>query len=279
MPSTIDHAVTPADLTTDDCSLPDGRTLAYATAGDPHGTSVLVHHGTPGSRLFAALLSEAARDVGVRLVVPDRPGYGRSSPPPDGWTWTDWRADCDALLAAESIDRAGSLGFSGGGPFALATAASDRTARVGLVSALVPPLEGDLATLARIPYAIRVVFRLTDVVARVTGPGVVLDQYTERDVDDNVAAAVAADFHEALRQGAQAPARENRLFTTTDVDMSPPSIPIRAWHGTHDENTPLNPLRTFVRKADGRVLTHDADHLGTLLDARRDALAWLADAG
>lgn len=270
MPVATDRAVTTAD-----CSLPDGRTLAYATAGDPDGTPVLVHHGTPGSRLFAALLDTAAAEVGVRLVVPDRPGYGRSSPPPDGWTWTDWRADCEALLAAESIDRAASLGFSGGGPFALATAAGDRTTRVGLVSALVPPLEGDLATLARIPYAIRLVFRLTGVAERVIGPDVVLDQYTDRDVTDEVAAAVAVDFHEALAQGARAPARENRLFTTTDFDVSPPAVPVRAWHGIRDENTPLNPLRTFVRKADGRVLTRDADHLGTLLDARRDALAWL----
>lgn len=279
MPSTIDRAVATAELTTDDCSLPDGRTLAYATAGDPHGTPVLVHHGTPGSRLFAALLSEAARDAGARLVVPDRPGYGRSSPPPTGWTWTDWRTDVETLLAAESIDRAASLGFSGGGPFALATAAGDRTTRVGLVSAPVPPLEGDLATLARIPSAIRVVFRLTGVAARVIGPGVVLDQYTDRDVADDIAEAVAADFHEALRQGALAPARENRLFTTTDFDVSPPSVPVRAWHGTRDENTPLNPLRTFVRATDGRVLTRDTDHLGTFLDAGGDALAWLADAG
>ena len=274
VPSSLDNA-----LTTADCSLPDGRTLAYATAGDPHGTPVLVHHGTPGSRLFAALLAAAAEDIGVRLVVPDRPGYGRSSPPPTGWTWTDWRADCETLLAAESIDRAASLGFSGGGPFALATAAGDRTTRVGLVSALVPPLEGDLATLARIPYAIRLLFRLTDVAARVIGPGVVLDQYTDRDVADVVAETVAADFHEALRQGTRAPARENRLFTTADFDVSPPSVPVRAWHGTRDENTPVDPVRTFVRQADGRVLTRDADHLGTLLDARRDALAWLADAG
>lgn len=274
MPSTIDRAVTTAD-----CSLPDGRTLTYATAGDPDGAPVLVHHGTPGSRLFAALLDDPAADVGVRLVVPDRPGYGRSSPPPDGWAWTDWRADCEALLSVESIDRTAVLGFSGGGPFALALGDSDRTTRVGLVSALVPPLEGGLASLARIPYAIRLVFRLTDVAARVIGPDVVLDQYTDRDVTDEVAEAVAADFHEALRRSARAPARENRLFTTADFDVSPPSVPVRAWHGTRDENTPLSPLRTFVRAADGRVVTRDADHLGTLLDARRDALAWLADAG
>lgn len=261
-------------LETREHRLPDGRTVAYAVAGDPNGAPVLVHHGTPGSRLFAALLADAARDVGARLVVPDRPGYGRSSPPPAEWTWTDWRRDCDELLAAESVDTAASLGFSGGGPFAIATGASDRTTRVGLVSAVVPPTTGGFATLARLPFAIRLLFRLTDVAAHVGRSDLVVEQYTDREVDTAVAEAVAAEFHEALGTSARAPERENRLFATHGVD-STPSVPLRAWHGRRDENTPLEPLRTFVRTADGTVTTHDADHLGTLLDRRREALTWL----
>ena len=265
-----------ADCRTRDVTLSDGRTLAYALAGDPDGVPVVVHHGTPGSRLFAALLSDAARDVGARLLVPDRPGYGLSSPPPAGWTWVDWRADCAALLEAESIDRVARLGFSGGGPFALALAGDDWTARVGLVSAVVPPFAGGLATLARVPVVFRVLFRLFDVVSRVGGPETVVERYTDRDVDDAVAGAVAADFHEALRQGARAPARENRLFATRALDSTDPSVPVRAWHGTGDTNAPFDPVRTFVDSVDGTVTTRDADHLGTLLDYRRDALSWLA---
>jgi pimeloyl-ACP methyl ester carboxylesterase len=261
-----------------DCTLSDGRTVAYAVAGDPDGPVVLVHHGTPGCRLFASLLADAARDVGVRLVVPDRPGYGRSSPPPTEWTWADWRYDCEELLAAESVDSAATLGFSGGGPFALATAESDRTTRVGLVSAVVPPFEGSLATLARLPFALRLVFGLTDAVARLGRPNLVVEQYTDRDVTASVAAAVAAEFHEALDQDARAPARENRLFATRRLD-SWPSIPLRAWHGSRDDNTPLDPLRAAVRAADGTVTTRDTDHLGTLLDCRREALSWLAADG
>ena len=257
-----------------DCVLSDGRTVAYAVAGDSDGVPILVHHGTPGCRLFASLLTDAARDVGARLIVPDRPGYGRSSPPPTDWTWTDWRRDCDELLAAESVDSAATLGFSGGGPFALATAASERTTRVGLVSAVVPPLDGRLATLARLPFAIRLLFRLTDVAAQFGRAALVAEQYTDRDVDPAVAEAVAAEFHEALDQDARAPARENRLFATRRLDVRP-SVPLRAWHGRRDGNTPLEPVRGVVRTSDGTVTTSDADHLGTLLDCRRKALSWL----
>lgn len=267
------------DVTTDECTLSDGRTLTYTTAGDPNGTPVVVHHGTPGSRLFAALLADAARDTGVRLVVPDRPGYGYSTPPPEGWEWDDWRADFEELLAVESIEHVAVLGFSGGGPFAIAAATSDRANRVGLLSALIPPVEGGLASLARVPLALRVLFRLSDGLARVIGPGVIVEQYTNRDVADAVAEAVAAEFHEALRQGARAPARESRLAATTALDATRLDIPIRAWHGTGDENAPLDPLETFVVNVDGEVTVRDRDHLGTVLDCRRDALEWLAGNG
>ena len=273
MPSATDAET----LTVDECTLPDGRRLSYVAAGDPDGAPVVAHHGTPGSRLFAALLADAARDAGAHLVVPDRPGYGRSDPPPAGWTWRDWRDDVDTLLADESTAGAAALGFSGGGPFALAAATGDRVTQVGLVGTVVPPAGGGLASLARVPFALRALFRLSDILVRAVGPSVVVGQYTDRDVPAPVAERVSAEFREALRQGANAPAREARLFASESVTPVPPSVPVRAWHGTRDENAPLGPVRAFVRDAGGELSTPDADHLGTLLDCRREALAWLSD--
>jgi pimeloyl-ACP methyl ester carboxylesterase len=265
----------PAALSTDACILSDGRTLSYATGGDPDGRPVVVHHGTPGSRLFGALLTAPAAEVGVRLLVPDRPGYGRSSPPSDVWSWEDWPADLGDLLDAESVDRAGALGFSGGGPFALAAGVDDRVTRVGLVSGVVPPADNALATLASVPFALRAVFRLSKAFASVSGPDAVVSQYTDRSVSDAVAEAVAADFHEALAPGAAAVERENRAFASGSLDAAPPAVPLRAWHGTRDENTPLSPVRTLVRERDGTLASVEADHLGTLLDRRRAALEWV----
>jgi pimeloyl-ACP methyl ester carboxylesterase len=274
VPSTTLHD----SSTTERHRLPDGRTLAYTLCGDPDGAPVLVHHGTPGSRLFGALLDGAARDVGARLVVPDRPGYGRSSPPPTDWDWSDWRTDCTDLLAADSLDDVPTLGFSGGGPFALACARSDRVTRVGLVGAVVPPFEGGLATLARVPFVLRALFGFSTLLASVVGPSVVVGQYTDRDVDDPVVDAVAADFDEALDQSTRAPARENRLFATSQAPL-PRDVPLRAWHGSRDENAPLDPVEGLVRDVDGALRTLDADHLGTLLDCRHEALRWLVDDG
>ncbi|GAB7009753.1 alpha/beta fold hydrolase [Halorubrum trueperi] len=261
-------------LQTDTHTLSDGRTLSFATGGDPNGRPVVVHHGTPGSRLFGALLAESATEAGVRILVPDRPGYGRSSPPPAGWTWRDWPNDLAELLDAESIDRAGVVGFSGGGPFALAVANGGRATRVGLISTVVPPTENALSALGSVPFALRAVFRLSKALASVVGPAPVVSQYTDRSVSDSVAEAVDADFHEALRRDARAVERENRAFASASFDPALPDVPVRFWHGTRDENTPLPPVRTLVRESAATLTTVETDHLGTLLDGQRDALEW-----
>jgi pimeloyl-ACP methyl ester carboxylesterase len=57
--------------------LVSGRRIGCAEYGDPC-LPVLALHGTPGSRLMFALSDGAARERGLRLIAPDRPGYGLS---------------------------------------------------------------------------------------------------------------------------------------------------------------------------------------------------------
>ncbi|MFC7186649.1 alpha/beta fold hydrolase [Halorubrum yunnanense] len=270
-----DRGVAPAAET---CALGDGRTLAYAVGGDESGTPVVAHHGTPGSRLFASLLDDAAAEAGVRLLVPDRPGYGRSSPPPDDWGWREWRRDLAALLDAESVERCGVVGFSGGGPFALAAGGSDRVSRVGLVSSVVPPAEVALVRLSRVPFAVRALFRLSGAFASVAGPDTVVGQYTDRSVPEAVSRAVADDFHEALRQGATAVARENRSFGSEWAGIDRTPVPVRAWHGTRDGNAPLSAVEALAGEREATLTTAETDHLGTLLDYRCEVLQWVGDA-
>jgi len=258
-----------------ECRLPDKRTLAYMVAGEAAGPTVVANHGIPGSRLFARLLDDAARNAGVRLLVPDRPGYGRSDAPPGGRGLMDWRGDYEALLAHESVETATVLGFSGGGPFALAAVTSDRTGRIALLSATIPGSGSALTTLARVPFLLRGFFRLGAWRARRSGPEVIADQLTDRDLSPETVEAVAADYHEALRQSARAPVRELRTSATTQTfDLL--DTPLRVWHGTADENAPLESVRNLVTEVGGECTSVDADHLGTLLECRRDAIAWLS---
>jgi len=120
--------------------LPDGRDLSYAEYGDPAGRPVFAFHGVIGSRLLWSLCDAAAADRGIRLVAPDRPGFGGSEFQ-RGRSILDWPADVCALADHLDIDRFGVTGFSGGGPHAVACAHAvpERVRGVSLVSTVTPP--------------------------------------------------------------------------------------------------------------------------------------------
>lgn len=101
---------------------PDGRVLAVMEGGDPAGPAVVVHHGTPMSRLLYGPNLADAEARGLRLIGYDRPGYGDSTPQP-GRTVADAATDVATIADALGIDRFATWGISGGGPHALACAA------------------------------------------------------------------------------------------------------------------------------------------------------------
>jgi pimeloyl-ACP methyl ester carboxylesterase len=72
--------------------LADGRSLAWREFGDPEGVPTIAVHGSPDSSAVWGLLDEPARVAGVRVVAPDRPGFGASTPQP-GRSILDWVDD------------------------------------------------------------------------------------------------------------------------------------------------------------------------------------------
>lgn len=119
--------------------LRDGRTLGFAEYGPPDGHPLVFCPGTPGSRYFRPFEETALSNYGVRLLVLDRPGYGRSTLDP-ALGLLDWPHDVVELLDSLDIDRTALAGHSGGGAFVLACAATipERLRGVGLISAIAP---------------------------------------------------------------------------------------------------------------------------------------------
>ncbi|KAK3203099.1 hypothetical protein GRF29_112g262738 [Pseudopithomyces chartarum] len=100
----------------DTLTLPDARILSFATYGSPvPSTSVFYFHSFASSRKEGKIFHTAAAKLGIRLVCPDRPGLGNSSPQPDR-TFLDWPEDVLALAEHLKIRRFYVLGWSGGGP-------------------------------------------------------------------------------------------------------------------------------------------------------------------
>ena len=118
----------------------DGRTVAFATWGDPGGFPILALHGTPGCRLERWPREDLYRELGVFVVTHDRAGYARSDRR-RGRCIAD-EVDDVVLLADElGFDRFAVTGGSGGGPHALACAAlipPERLIRATCVVGIVP---------------------------------------------------------------------------------------------------------------------------------------------
>src|SRR6266576_1753589 len=100
----------------------DGSAIAVEVAGAQDGRPVLFCHGLADSRLSAQLFGPAARELGLRLLAPDRPGIGRTGPRGLG-RLADWAEDAALVLDAAAAGPAALLGISAGGPFAAACAA------------------------------------------------------------------------------------------------------------------------------------------------------------
>jgi pimeloyl-ACP methyl ester carboxylesterase len=96
--------------------------LQVLERGDPDGTPLLFHNGTPNSRLMYEPQVRLAERQGIRLISYDRPGYGGSTPQP-GRAVADCAQDVRAIVAGLGIERLAVSGISGGGPHALACAA------------------------------------------------------------------------------------------------------------------------------------------------------------
>jgi pimeloyl-ACP methyl ester carboxylesterase len=275
--------------------LPDGRTLDVWQGGDPRGVPVVYFHGTPAGRLQAALGDGAARRAGVRLLAFSRPGYGASSD--TATTLTSVARDALDLADQLEIGELGTLGASGGGPFALATAAvdPDRVSAVGVVAgvasltALDPTIGDDPAVRLALSGDMDGAVAVND-----TSFGAPLDVSLEARDEQPVGARPApapgestlppemlepwaADLRDALPtyRGAS---RDSIAFAVGwDVDLAAVTAPVWLWYGDRDQLVPLEHGRWLHERlpTSTLVVREGAGHLGTLMPYWHDILTTL----
>jgi pimeloyl-ACP methyl ester carboxylesterase len=103
--------------------LRDGRQLGFAEYGQSQGVPFIYCHGWPSSRLEPRSMEPVCVEMGVRLLAPDRPGFGLSDFRPRR-TFLDFAEDVRQLADYAGLDRFFVMGISGGGPYAAACAAA-----------------------------------------------------------------------------------------------------------------------------------------------------------
>lgn len=250
----------------------DGRILAWAEYGDPAGPPLFLFHGTPGSRFDR---DPWARPLAARLIVPDRPGYGRSSPQP-GRRITDWPADVAAIADHLGIERFAVAGISGGGPYSLACAAllPERVTRAGVICGVAQldwdgandgMLESNIALNEAARDQPEVLLAMGDgmaaaIQADVDGFLAQMRDLPEPDLlvmaEPEVRAAMRASLLEATRQGGAAFADDEILFAHPwGFDPATITVPVRLWQGALDRNVPVGHAHHLAEMIPGAQLT------------------------
>ncbi|KAH8690187.1 hydrolase [Talaromyces proteolyticus] len=277
-------------------TLHDGRILGFAEYGSPNGLPLLFFHGFPSSRLegLGVLSGNMIQRHGLRIIAPDRPGFGLSTPQPQRRIM-DWPADVRALTSHLGLSRFAVLGGSGGGPYAVACAYSlppEMLSAVGVLAGAGPWEAGtqDVQIYRRVAsWAAKncpsVLTTGSDmllwILRHAVETGTVarrIDNWLESvDKSENTAAEnmhnpasikerreeLLQILFEGFSQGSAAFVEEARLLTNEwgfrFEDVSYDKIQI--WHGTRDANSPVTMMRYMAGRLPHCVLReYDDDH-------------------
>ncbi|HEX2464017.1 MAG TPA: alpha/beta hydrolase [Thermoanaerobaculia bacterium] len=281
-------------------ALRDGRRLAYLEIGSGEGKPIVHCHGAPSSRVEGALVFDpaVATELGVRVVVPDRPGMGRSDFQRHRRI-VDWPSDVKELADALRLDDFAVLGSSGGSPYALACGAAlrGRVRRVGVLGGIAPldapgmmaAVHGPLRAMVRLargaPPIARGLFRLN--LRAMRGGGGANDRMARMFPEPDRTLLQRADireefmacFEEACRRGARGAVWDLGLLGRPwGFDLAALDLPVELWHGERDRNVPVAHGRFLAGVIPGCRATYYPDdaHLSTFVNHRRELLAALA---
>ncbi|MHA3702289.1 alpha/beta fold hydrolase [Jatrophihabitans sp. YIM 134969] len=245
-------------------TLPDGRNVDLALAGDPTAPAVVFHHGTPQAHEEYPPLVEAVTSRGLRWIARSRPGYGGSTRRP-GRTVRDDADDVAAVLDALGVERFLSMGWSGGGPHALASGAvlAPRCAGVVSIAGVAPYvgaaesgldfLEGtgpenheEFGAALESEQALRTYLEpqaaeLVGVTGAQVGEalGGLVDAPDLAVLTGGYAEHVAASFRESVSSGVDGWADDDLAFTTPwGFELTDVTVPVAVWQGSEDRMVP-----------------------------------------
>jgi pimeloyl-ACP methyl ester carboxylesterase len=238
--------------------LEKGVVIAFEEYGNANGVPVIFCHGWPSSCIMARLTDEPARDLGIRIISPDRPGISGSSLQPER-KLTDWPHLVERIADHLAIRDFRMLAISGGAPYAYATAAAmpERVRAIAIVAgappitevsdtnALLPLYRWMLALYRTRPRLLRRLFYLARPVLSLRPPvrlrPLVLKMLLLRPCDAESlrdAAAFEAIFESqrrAWRASAEGVIADAQIYAEPwGFALEDVRVPVRLWHGKQD---------------------------------------------
>ena len=240
----------------------DGRVLEYLVDGPPDGPVLLLQPGTPNAAANIHAIVQAAGERGLRTVSYSRPGYGESTPRP-GRSVADAVPDIETILDAVGAQQFVTLGWSGGGPHALAAGAllPERCQAVAVLAGVAPypahgldwfagMCEGNLeefgAALAGAGELNPLLESFAAEMVNVTGAGVseamasVLSPVDRAALTGEFADEMAAALRRAVSSGIAGWRDDDLAFVKNwGFNLDDISVPVDIWQGRQDRMVPF----------------------------------------
>jgi pimeloyl-ACP methyl ester carboxylesterase len=267
-----------------DVALADGRQVQVYDTGAEAALTVFWHHGTPHTGVPLEPLLAAARARDVRLVTYARPGYGTSSPLP-GRDAASAAGDVRQIMDALGVDRFAAMGYSGGGPHALACAVflPDRVSGVVCLAGMAPFTESfDWYEGMAAPEALKAAAVGRDERARFAETAEFNeDSFTPADwlALDGTWASLGADAVRASQAGPDGQIDDDLVYVTPwGFDLGQVEVPVLVAQGGEDRIAPcshgeyltrnLPSAEFWLRPRDGHI---------SILNAGPVGMDWLRD--
>jgi pimeloyl-ACP methyl ester carboxylesterase len=259
---------------------------------------LITHHGTPGAGVPYEPFADAAAERGLRYVAYSRPGYG-DAPRQEGRSVASCAADVAAILDELGAERCYTLGWSGGGPHALACAAllGDRVIKAAVIAGAAPwDADGldwtagmgaenleEFAAVEAGPEALRAFLeQARAALANLTGDqiaaslGDLIGEPDRRILEGDFAEYLATSFRAAIGAGTDGWFDDDLAFHRDwGFDLGAIGVPVTVWHGDDDRMVPLAHgewlaahvpgARAELRPGDGHISIAVA-HYGEILD-------------
>jgi pimeloyl-ACP methyl ester carboxylesterase len=243
-------------------SLSTGRVLEVAVAGPENGIPVVLHHGTPGSLILFDPFIEAIVKRGLRYFSYSRAGYGSSTRQP-GRKVADCSSDTVEILDQFGVDRFFVIGWSGGGPHALACAAllPQRVIAAATIASIAPWNSQNLNWLAGMgkenieefnaalagPNKLQLFLeRAGPGFAQVTAGQIIaafgdlVDDVDKAVLTGELGAFLADNVRGGLRNGFWGWFDDDIAFISDwGFDLSRIKVPVTIWHGAKDRMAPF----------------------------------------
>lgn len=248
--------------------LPDGRQLCFAEFGDPKGQPIFVFHGNPNSRLLWGVIPGSPFLPDVRLIAPDRPGFGRTDFKEGVTTLENWPNDITVLADSLGIQKFAVFGPSGGGPYALSCAwkIPERLTSVGIfasVGPFIPETDKNIAAPVRMMWAkapklpglFKLQMKLFAWLARKYPKlyiKMVLKEFSETDRKVyerlNIAELIQVDRNEGYRQGGIGTWYDAMIPGNWPIPLNEIKTKVYLWQGEEDISVPLSMGHYMAKK-------------------------------